>query len=162
MRTVSLLIALILIPDIVAQDAAAGTPAIAAWDVVPFQLIDKPFAVGVVAFHETGCRVDFTIAQPATGTGDTDDLVKRQRSVDRATLNERTGVWEYWITVDPGKLVDGPVAVQAEAVPLDGAGVTTRLESLTLYANANGTLTPKAPVWADCQAGNDETPRRNR
>jgi hypothetical protein len=31
-----------------------ATQPVAAWDVVPFQVFDKPFHVGVVAFHETG------------------------------------------------------------------------------------------------------------
>jgi hypothetical protein len=77
--------------------------------------------------------------------------------VAQAAFNERTGVWEYHMTVDPGKLDDGPLVVQAEAVPLGAGHFSTELTNLPLYANANGTLTPEAPVWADCEAGDDET-----
>jgi hypothetical protein len=47
--------------------------------------------------------------------------------------------------------------VQAQAVPLGAGHLSTDLKSLPLYANAGGTLTPKAPVWADCEAGDDES-----
>lgn len=138
-------------------DAVRGTLVIAAWDVVPYQVIDRPFQVGVVAFHETGCRVEFAVVQSSDAAGASSDSVKRQESVAQATFNERTSVWEYHITVDPSKLDDGSFVVQAKAVPLGEGHLSAQLIELPLYANANGTLTPKAPVWADCEAGDDES-----
>lgn len=164
-RTVALLTVLTLATSVVAQDvatgepsvAAQGTAAIAAWDVVPYQVIDTPFTVGVVAFHETGCRVDFAVVQPPTETGASDGAVTQREHVKQATLNERTGVWEYHINIDPTGLEDGPFAVLATAVPMGEGCASSPLAPLPLLANANGSLNPEKPVWADCDQGDDET-----
>jgi len=145
-----------------AQEPAKRPPVIAAWDVVPHQVIDEPFTVGVVAFHETGCRVDFTVVQPSTesasiATDASHGAVKQRESVQRANRNERTGVWEYHITVDPARLEDGPFAVQAMAIPLGDGCASAALAPLPLVSNANGSLRPDKPVWADCVRGDDET-----
>ncbi|MBN2477042.1 MAG: DUF1565 domain-containing protein [Pirellulales bacterium] len=110
-----------------------------------------------MAFHETGCRVEFAVVEAAEHSRQPDDSVIWRQRVSEATFNARTRVWEYHITVDPSKLADGPFAVLAKAVPLDDRHLSTKLQRLPLYANAGGALTPKAPVWADCKAGNDET-----
>src|SRR5690349_2275696 len=72
-----------------------ATMPVTAWDVVPYQVFDKPFNAGVVAFHETGCKVEFTVLAggkevPAAG-----------KTAANPTLNEQTKVWEYWIALDP-------------------------------------------------------------
>jgi hypothetical protein len=51
-------------PEAVPDKKDRGTPVIAAWDVVPHQVIDKPFNVGVVAFHEKPIGVVFMVVQP--------------------------------------------------------------------------------------------------
>ncbi|HYW78606.1 MAG TPA: hypothetical protein VE890_03480, partial [Thermoguttaceae bacterium] len=146
-----------------AEESAQGTPAIAAWDVVPHQIIAGPFVAGVVAFHETGCRVEFTVVQPPPSTADaiqgaaTQDAVKQRAIAERATQNERTGVWEYCLTVDPAALDDGPFAVLASAVPLGRDDASTALAPLPLVSNADGSLRPNAPVWTDCDRGSDDT-----
>lgn len=162
MRTCFLLAFLVLSAQAIAQEPAKRTPVIAAWDVVPYQVIDGPFTVGVVAFHETGCRVEFAVVQTPTesasgATGALDGAVKQEESVQRAKGNERTGVWEYHITVDPAGLEDGPFAVLATAVPLGEDYASATLAPLPLVSNANGSLRPDKPVWADCVRGDDQT-----
>ena len=80
--------------------------AIARWDVVPYQVIDEPFRIGVVAFHVRGIKeVKFSLeGGPWT-------------SVKSMTLNPRTGVKEYCATIDPALLPDGRFEVQAIAYP---------------------------------------------
>lgn len=135
--------------------AAKGTPVIAAWDVVPYQVIDKPFTVGVVAFHETGCEVEFSYF---VGQAPAPEVPPQKVSYRAQTpkFNERTGVWEFQTTIDPTGLPDGPVDVWAAAEPL-GEKQETVIGTVTLYANAGGTLKFNPPVWADCDKGDDET-----
>jgi hypothetical protein len=126
-----------------------ATRPVAAWDVVPYQVFDRPFHAGVVAFHETGCKVEFTVL--AGGK----ELPAAGRVAASPTLNERTQVWEYWITLDPKSLPEGPLEVRAKVVPL-GAGMITRdLEPLVLYANGGGSLKFGEPVWVDGDKGDD-------
>jgi len=145
---------------------AKATKVIAAWDVVPHQVITEPFTVGVVAFHETGCAVWFTVTQPPMGEGAQAEGAEGRPAgaelkhvslvqVDRPTLNARTGVWEFVLAVDPAKLADGPFAVWATAKPL-GEGREVELDTLILHANAKGTLDLGRTVWADCDKGDDE------
>ncbi|WP_269540128.1 hypothetical protein [Cerasicoccus fimbriatus] len=122
-----------------------ATQVIANWDVVPGQMIDAPFKVGVVAFHETGANVDFKVNGAAVA------------SVDDPTWNDRTGVWEYWFELDPADYADGPLTVAATA-NTDGAGESRTLTDLTLYANSNGSLTNSTVVWLDWENGDDGNP----
>ncbi|WP_309396796.1 hypothetical protein [Cerasicoccus maritimus] len=111
-----------------------ATKAIANWDVVPYQRVSEPFNAGVVAFHETGVDVHFRI------NGETAGVVKEP------TLNARTKVWEYWITIDPAKYPDGPLKLEAVAVP-EGEGNEKRMLDTMLYANSGKTLGSKEIVW---------------
>jgi len=138
------------------QPAPRGIPsqpgydarAIARWDVVPYQVFDGEFQVGVVAFHRDGIhRVDFSV----NGT-DPEDIV----SVYQPTMNERTGVVEYWATLDASMFDDGLVEVRAIVYPNTGEPRVLGGEmswendygdaqwsgehSMFLYANAGGTL----------------------
>ena len=114
-----------------AQPAAVGrgdfrnAQAVARWDVVPFQTFDDTFNVGVVAFHAAGIdRVSFSV--------DGGEWV----SVSEPTLNKRTGVVEYWATLDASLFADGDVEVRAVAHPKIGEARV--LDGLTLYSNGNG------------------------
>ncbi len=132
-----------------AQPAAVGEPqlpgydakAIARWDVVPFQTIDEPFEIGVVAFHMNGIdRVDFSVNGGPWG------------SVYEMTLNPRTGVHEYWAYVDPSQMEDGQFEVRARifpqhagqprllAGPLNEQSLKTGEHSLLMSADHGGTL----------------------
>ena len=102
------------------QPAPRGIPsqpgydarAIARWDVVPYQVFDGEFQIGVVAFHRDGIhRVDFSV----NGT-DPEDIV----SVYQPTMNDRTGVVEYWATLDASMFDDGLVEVRAIVYPNTG------------------------------------------
>lgn len=105
--------------------------AIAQWDVVPFQTINKPFQIGVVAFHMAGInRVEFSINGGPKST------------VTSPKLNPRTKVKEYSLTVDPSRYKDGEVSVSATAHP--NIGVPRKLEALRLYANSRGSLIAKS------------------
>ena len=131
---------------------------IAAWDAVPYQVINKPFTVGVVAFHEKGCRVNFIVLERSADTsGVVYSTLKKFHTAAQPSLNERTGVWEYCITVDPADLEDGLIEVAATAVPLGEGGAETELAPLPLYANAGGKLKFPAPVWVDGTAGDDDS-----
>jgi hypothetical protein len=128
---------------------AKATRAVTAWDVVPFQIFDRPMHVGVVAFHETGCKVEFTVR--ASGV----DAVARTPTAENATLNTQSNVWEYWIALDPGVLPDGPVELRAQVMPLGGGMIVRELAPVTLYANGHGSLKFGEPVWVDCDRGDD-------
>jgi hypothetical protein len=126
-------------PPAATSTSPAGNPQatqpVAAWDVVPFQVFDKPFHVGVVAFHETGCKVEFTVRTPAGGPA------ARTQAVENPTLNAQSNVWEYWFPLDPNTLPDGPVEVRAKVIPLGEGMLVRELAPLTLYANGRGPLT---------------------
>lgn len=122
---------------------AQATQVIANWDIVPWQRIAEPFKAGVVAFHETG--VDVAIA---VNGGD-------PALIEDPTWNDRTGVYEYWIEIDPADYPDGPLTMTATATP-EGDGHEARtLEPLTLFANTGGSLGPGDPVWVDADNGSD-------
>jgi len=95
--------------------------------------------VAVVAFHMSGIeRVSFS----ANG-GPWVDVYEMQR-------NPQTGVWEYYVTLDPSTCADGRIEVRAIAWPTVGlprvlqgpiAGAERLGEhSMVLWANADGSL----------------------
>lgn len=121
----------------------SATQVIANWDVVPFQCISQPFKAGVVAFHETGVDVEFQINGESA------------RRITDPTWNDETGVFEYWIEINPARYADGPLTVSATAYP-DGEGHTSRtLANLTLYANTGNSLTSHLIKWVDATNGSD-------
>lgn len=126
-----------------------ATQPVAAWDVVPFQVFDKPFHVGVVAFHETGCKVEFTVRAPA------EKAASQTLVVENPTRNAQSDVWEFWFPLDPNTLPDGPVEVRAKIIPLGAGMIVRELAPLTLYASGHGLLKFGEPVWVDGTQGDD-------
>lgn len=133
------------------QPAAIGVPgspgydakAIARWDVVPYQEISGEFEIGVVAFHRKGIdRVEFSLQGGPW------------LSVREMTENQRTGVWEYWTTINSNDLPDGPFEVRAVAYP--NVGEPRVLEPLFLNANPRGTW-GRGEVWVSSVNGDDST-----
>ncbi|RMD65394.1 MAG: hypothetical protein D6824_02735, partial [Planctomycetota bacterium] len=155
-----------------AQPAAVGDPtawaadakAIARWDVVPWQTFSGQFQVGVVAFHVNGIdRVDFSLEGGPWV------------SVSAPTVNPRTGVKEYWATLDATTVPDGLVEVRAIVWPTTGvprvlAGSIvddvekTGEHSMFLYANGGGTLPRNVRyvslTGSDAAAGTQSAPFR--
>lgn len=105
--------------------SGADAKVIARWNVVPFQSIDGPFNVGIVAFHINGIdRIEFQI--------DDGDI----QTTQTMRHNDRTNTTEYWITVDPDALLkDGKgsrnIEISATAYP-KSQGIPRKLESLPL------------------------------
>ncbi|MGD8787497.1 MAG: putative Ig domain-containing protein, partial [Phycisphaerales bacterium] len=101
--------------------------AIARWDVVPYQTFNDTFHIGVVAFHMIGIdRVEFSVDGGPW------------HNVSEMTSNPRTGVVEYWATLEASDFSDGLIEVRAIAYPT--IGQPRLLDSLYLYANAGNTL----------------------
>lgn len=136
-------------PDASITDPECGdwpsTQVIGNWDVVPFQRLDATFNVGVVAFHELGVDVVFYI---------NDQEVAR---AEEPSMNDRTGVVEYWFPLNPADYDDGEVTVTALIEPDCPGHLQRELEPLTLYANSGGTLTNEEVRWADCSTGDDDS-----
>jgi hypothetical protein len=124
-------------------DLLPSTKVIGNWDLVPRQLFSGTFEVGVVAFHEQGAKVSFTVDG------------KLLKTVDHPTTNPRTKVVEYWVRLDAANYADGPISLGA-TLESDCPGHQSRqLTAVTLYANSGGTLSNSAVRWADCAKGND-------
>lgn len=123
--------------------------AIARWDVVPHQTFTGTFNVGVVAFHLNGIdRVEFAVDGGSW------------TAVTEMTINPRTNVWEYWVTLDAADFADGPVDLRAIAYPKT-AGEPRVLQNITghelvLYTNSGGTLGSEK-VYVSPANGNDAT-----
>jgi hypothetical protein len=122
-----------------------STQVIGNWDVVPYQHFDGAFQVGVVAFHELGVDVRFSV----------DDVPVADVQVPR--YNERTSVHEYWVALDAGDYDDGPIVVTATIVPDCPGHLERELDPLTLYADAGATLANPTERWASCADGDDST-----
>lgn len=115
-------------PAAIGSGLGADATAIGRWDVVPFQTFDGVFEIGVVAFHMMGIdRVEFS----ANGGPWT--------PVREMTLNPRTGIVEYWATLDASLFRDGPVEVRAIVYPTIGVprvlGSDIRNRDAHIYGN---------------------------
>ncbi|MBT3290813.1 MAG: hypothetical protein HN380_25940, partial [Victivallales bacterium] len=98
---------------------------------------------GVVAFSKAGiAKVTFRVNG-------------RLREVPAMTLNERTGVWEYWT---PIAAADHPAGgtFQVEATVYGRDGGTRVLPPLELVSDARGTI-PRREAWVDATKGDDGT-----
>ena len=124
--------------------AAEAARPLARWDVVPYQFATGVFNAGVVAFHEKGVKVEFSVNSEKVCT------------VDERTLNPRTGIVEFVFPFDPSKYADGPVKI--EAVATAPGEEPYALPPLTLYANSRKTLGSRKVIWADSVNGNDFAP----
>ncbi len=120
-----------------------STKTIGNWDVVPGQVFDGAFQVGVVAFHEYGVDVSFTV---------NGNLVGR---VENPAYNPRTRVWEYWVELNASDYADGPITVGATIEPDCSDHISRDLQDLQLYANAGGSLSTTSKKWVDCADGDD-------
>lgn len=136
--------------------AQPGPSVIANWDIVPNQVIpfsvtglpDTPssFKAGVVAFHEAGVDVEFRI-----------NGVSAQR-IESPEYNDRTDVWEYFITINPSNYADGPIILSATAYTDSGDYKPKKLEDITLYMNSGGTYNIGSKIkYADAVSGDDAT-----
>ena len=74
-----------------AAPAFSAMRPVAQWDVVPYQLVKEPFKAGVVAFYDKPFKVEFSVNG------------RKVAEADKASLNDRTKVEEYWFTLDPAK-----------------------------------------------------------
>ncbi|TVQ61655.1 MAG: hypothetical protein EA378_07870 [Phycisphaerales bacterium] len=135
--------------------------AIARWNVVPFQDVDEPMTVGVVAFHTNGIeRVEFSLEGGPW------------IPVTEKHYNTRTQTWEYAATFDPSEVDDGLAELRARVIPRIGTprilqGPVRRTESrdgvwsMFLNSNAGGTLIRTAryvsPTGSDSNDG--QTPQ---
>lgn len=124
--------------------ASEPTKVIANWDVVPYQIFDDSFKIGVVAFHETGVHVEFFVNNKSVAI------------VDEPTYNDRTDVFEYWFKLKAKDYEDGTLNLTAIAWPDVSSNIPKELSTLVLYANANKTLTNNDIKWVDCVNGNDD------
>jgi hypothetical protein len=129
--------------------AGEGTRVIAAWDVVPWRAFGEPFRAGVVAFHESGVKVQFKVT-PADGAA-----VLLSREVLQPALNERTNVWEFWLELDPAELPTGLIHVQARAVPLGAEHLAVDLPPLPLHVLSRTKVLENIALWVDCANGDD-------
>lgn len=147
-----------IVPDMIGNPARPGADAkaIARWDVVPYQTITGQFTVGVVAFHMNGIeKVSFS----ANG-GEWVDVTE-------TTLNPRTNVHEYWITLDAADFEDGLAEIRAVVYPrvagrtrvlageITGDTIKNGEHSMFINTNANGSL--PSPVRYVSGSGSDET-----
>jgi hypothetical protein len=123
----------------------ATARAIARFDVVPYQIFSGTFEIGVVAFHMDGIqRVQFEY-----------ETLSGLRTVTETSmrLNPRTGVCEYWTTLNASDFADGAVTVKATVCPNSGMERELLLE---LYANARSTLAGRGVLYVSL-SGDDIT-----
>lgn len=118
----------------------AGRP-VAKWDVVPYQCVGGAFPVGVVAFHEKGVTVEFTVNG------------EKAASASAPSLNPRTKVWEYVFDLDARKYPDGELRLGATASAPGEEPYA--LPELVLYANSKKTMGSRKAVWVDPVNGNE-------
>ena len=143
MKTHSLLAAL---SAVVALPAFATMRPVAHWDVVPYQFVKEPFTAGVVAFYDKPFKVEFTVNGRKAGVA------------EKASVNDRTKVEEYWFTLDPAKinpekLKENRLRLGAKVVAEDGT--SHALPEIVLYWDLNNSLGSKKTIWLDQKDGND-------
>lgn len=132
-----------LLGGLLAPFVCAAARPIARWDVVPYQRLQSPFRAGVVAFHEKGVTVEFSIeGRPVLTTS------QRER-------NPRTGVNEFVLPIDPRAYPDGPITVRATVRATGDAASAYTLPDLVLYADSGCSLGSQTCVWVDAQKGNE-------
>ena len=131
---------LFLLSSLAAAQLFAGR-AIARWDVIPYQRVSSVFKAGVVAFHEKGVTVEFTVNG------------KKVHTATRPELNGRTKVWEYVFPFDATKYPDGLVKLGAKAL-VEGEPAY-ELPVVELYANTKKTQGARKSIWVDPKNGNE-------
>ncbi|HDR68554.1 MAG TPA: hypothetical protein ENN61_05830 [Bacteroidaceae bacterium] len=122
---------------------------VARWDVVPYQRIKygSSMKIGVIAFSKPGInRVVITPSGQGYSGG--------AKTVTAMTLNDRTGVYEYWTTLSAGEFT-GNGAITVSAVVYDNDN-NSRSLSLSLIVEGASAYSPKV-AWVDATRGNDST-----
>lgn len=120
------------------HSAWAKKMAIAHFDVVPYQVVEQPFALGVVAFHISGINhVRFMMS---------DGVVEHEQVVHQRSINKRTKVNEYWVSFDPAEFRDGLITITAHVVPNSTADETRTLQTW-LWANSGTSYRTDRPVY---------------
>lgn len=145
-------------PAQVGTGAYATEPAIARWNVVPWQTVAGTLKIGVVAYHLNGIdRVEFNADDGSVVT------------VSSASLNSDSGTTEYWTTLDAANFSDGVHEIRATVYPTVGVPVVLQgnigdaytisnndgICSLVLNTNHGATL-PTHAVYVS-SAGHDDT-----
>ena len=139
----------LIIGFITASNAFAVTP-IARFDVVPYQRIEygTSFKLGVVAFSKAGISsVVFTPSGQGYSSG--------SKTATSMTLNDRTGVCEYWVSIPSSQFTgNGAITVSATVNGADGGtkslgGISMIVEGTSSYSHVE--------KWADIVSGNDST-----
>lgn len=145
--TLVLVVAVLIFPSLV----DAVTP-VARWDVVPHQSIapGEQFKAGIVAFSKAGVdRVVVTV----NGQG-----YRGPNPLESTSMawNDRTGVYEYWVSVDATDFAShGPITLSARVYGLDGD--FRDLEDLPLVAMPPGAPSPPF-AWVSA-SGDDRSAR---
>lgn len=127
---------------------ATGLTAICRWDVVPYQVVNEPMPIGVLAFHANQIeRVVFSIAGG-----------RELATVRSPRYNPGTRAVEHWFVLDPEDLPSGLVDIVATAYPRGGV---PRTMSITLCSNK--TTIPDQSRWVspngnDAAAGTSTAP----
>jgi hypothetical protein len=140
------------------QAAPQALKPIARWTAVPYQRIDagQVLRCGVVAFSRHGiAEVRFTV----NGAGYRGPA---SVSVAEMSLNEQTGVHEYWTTVRAEDFIaDGVITVEATVRGGDGGirdkttdGGGLGLDPLPLVVNPTGSL-PQVQAWVSHTASSN-------
>lgn len=128
------------------QPPCGKTPAtkvIGNWDLVPQQIFAGTLQVGVVAFHEYGADVAFTVDGKPLAT------------VKHPSLNPRTGVYEHWVALKAGDYKDGAITLGATILPDCPGHSSRKLKDVVLYADSGGTQASSKVAWVDCAKGSD-------
>ena len=129
-----------------AAPALSASRPVAQWDVIPYQFVKEPFKAGVVAFYDKPFKVEFTVNG------------RKVAEADKASMNDRMKVEEYWFTLDPAKfnpekLKENRLRLGAKAVAEDGTSHT--LPEILLYWNKDDSLGSKKTIWIDPKNGID-------
>jgi len=110
----------------------ATAKAIARFDVVPYQVFSGDFEIGVIAFHINGIQKVAFEYETQSGL----QIIESTAM----SLNPRTGVCEYWTTLNASDFKDGAVLIKATVYPNNGI---ERELTLELHANSHKTLIGK-------------------
>jgi len=118
-------------------------------DVVPFQRIDydDTFKFGAVAFSKEGIeKVDFVISGQGYSGG--------TKTATEMTLNDRTGVWEYWVPIHSSEFTSsGTITVTTTATSSTSLD-TKQLDAVALnVSHASSYVATEA--WVDADDGDD-------
>lgn len=130
------------------ENTQAFSP-VARFDMVPYQRIEhgSSLKIGVVAFSKPGIqKVEFS----ATGQGYSGGT----KTVTQMSLNDTSGVWEYWTTFS-GSEFTGNGSITITALVTDKQNNTRNL-TLPMFAYGASAFSP-VKIWIDSVGGNNST-----